>query len=161
MEKFPITKNGFVKMQNHLKHLKQVERPLITSAIASARELGDLSENAEYHAAREKQSFVESKIKDLDDKIARSEIIDIEKLSGDRIQFGATVELVNIENDEELVYIITGEYESNIAKRMISISSPIAKGLIGKVVGDIIEIHTPGGKKSLEVISINYKNFDI
>jgi transcription elongation factor GreA len=161
MDNFPITKNGFVKMQTDLKHLKLVERPAITAAIGSARELGDLSENAEYHAAREKQSFVEGRIKELDDKIARAQIIDIEKLSGDTIKFGATVELVNVESNEEVTYIITGEYESNISKGRISISSPIARGLIGKTIGDIIDIRTPGGKKSLEVLSIIYESFDI
>ncbi len=161
MEKFPITKNGFEKMQSDLKYLKQVERPNITAQIASARELGDLSENAEYHAAREKQSFIEGKIKAIDDKIARAEIIDVEKLSGDIIKFGATVELVNVETNEELCYIITGEYESDISKRKISITSPIAKGLIGKSIGDTIEISTPGGKKSFEVLSVNFVNFDV
>jgi transcription elongation factor GreA len=161
MEKFPITKNGFEKMRSDLKYLKQVERPNITAQIASARELGDLSENAEYHAAREKQSFIEGKIKAIDDKIARAEIIDVEKLSGNIIKFGATVELVNIETDDELYYIITGEYESDISKRKISISSPIAQGLIGKSIGDIIDITTPGGSKSFEILSVNFVNFDV
>jgi transcription elongation factor GreA len=161
MDKFPITKNGFEKIQIDLKHLKHVERPAITALIASARELGDLSENAEYHAAREKQSFIEWRIKDLDDKIARSEIIDIEKLSGDRVKFGATVKVINIENDEESTYIIAGEYESDISKGRISINSPIARGLIGKAIGDLIEVSTPGGKKSFEIVSVEYKNFDI
>jgi transcription elongation factor GreA len=161
MDKFPITKNGFEKIQIDLKHLKHVERPAITALIASARELGDLSENAEYHAAREKQSFIEWRIKDLDDKIARSEIIDIEKLSGDHVKFGATVKVINIENDEESTYIIAGEYESDISKGRISINSPIARGLIGKAIGDLIEVSTPGGKKSFEIVSVEYKNFDI
>jgi transcription elongation factor GreA len=161
MDKFPITKNGFEKIQIDLKYLKHVERPAITALIATARELGDLSENAEYHAAREKQSFIEWRIKDLDDKIARSEIIDIEKLSGDRVKFGATVKVINIENDEESTYIIAGEYESDISKGRISINSPIARGLIGKAIGDLIEVSTPGGKKSFEIVSVEYKNFDI
>jgi transcription elongation factor GreA len=161
MDKFPITKNGFIKIQSDLKYLKIVERPSITAAISSARELGDLSENAEYHAAREKQGFVEGRIKDLDDRIARAEIIDIEKLVGDNIKFGATVSLANVESNEELTYIIAGEYESDISKGRISISSPIAKGLIGKTIGDVIDIITPGGKKSFEVLAVVYKSFDI
>jgi transcription elongation factor GreA len=160
MSKFPISKKGFEKLEQELKHLKHVERPSVIEAIATAREFGDLSENAEYHAAREKQSFIEGRIIDLEDKMARSEQIDISKLSGDTIKFGATVELIDDETEEVVTYNIVGEYEADITKKRVSIASPIAKALIGKLVGDVVEVSTPKGSKSYEVIKIKYIDLD-
>lgn len=161
MARFPITKNGLEKLAQEIKHLKYVARPKIIEAIAQAREFGDLSENAEYHAARESQSFVEGRILDLEDKIARSEIINIAKLSGKIIKFGATVQLIDDETDEEVIYQIVGEYEADINKKRISIVSPIAKALIGKSVGDIVEVLTPKGSRSYDVVAVQYKELEI
>lgn len=156
MAKFPITDKGFKKLEHELKHLKHVERKKISEDIAEARAHGDLSENAEYEAAREKQAFVEARIKHLEDITARAEIINVAKLSGDSIKFGATVALIDDET-EEVMYHIVGEYEADITKKRVSIASPIAKALIGKSVGDIVEVMTPGGIKSYEVMTIKYE----
>lgn len=161
MSKFPITQKGFEKLEKEVKYLKYIERPEISKSIASAREFGDLSENAEYHAAREKQSFVEGRIADLEDKIARSDIIDISKISSEKVTFGATVDLFDDETEEEVTYRIVGEYEANITKKMLSIVSPIAKALIGKSVGDVVEVTTPKGTKSYEVLNIRYVPIEI
>ena len=161
MVRFPITKKGFEKLEQEVKHLKHNERPRIIEAIATAREFGDLSENAEYHAAREAQSFVEGRILDLEDKIARSEIIDIGKLSGEIIKFGATVKLVDDETEENVIYQIVGEYEADITKKRISIVSPIAKALIGKTVGDMVEVLTPKGIKSYDIVEVKYNELDL
>lgn len=158
MEKFPITIEGFQKMEEEIKTLKTVHRPNIIAAIASARELGDLSENAEYSAAREKQSFIEGRIAELEDKIVRAEIIDISKLSGHKIKFGATVHLIDEETEEQKVLQVVGEYESDIASAKISINSPLGRALIGKEQGDIVEVITPNGTKNYEIISFNYGN---
>lgn len=156
MDKFPITLEGSVRIQEEVKTLKTVERPAVIAAIAEARAHGDLSENAEYAAAREKQSFIEGRIKELEDKIARSEIIDISKLSGKNIMFGAKVKLVDADTDEEVDYHIVGEYEADINKKMISIVSPLARALIGKTEGDFVEVQTPKGTRSYEVLSVKY-----
>lgn len=161
MVKFPITKKGFDKLEQEVKSLKHVERPRIIEAIATARDFGDLSENAEYHAAREKQSFIEGRIIELEDKMARAEIIDISKLFGDSIKFGATVELIDDETEEQVIYHIVGEYEADIVKKRISIVSPIAKALIGKSIGDIVEVSTPSGSKSYEVVKVEYSELDM
>lgn len=161
MVKFPITKKGFEKLAQEIKNLKYTERPKIIEAISTARDFGDLSENAEYHAAREKQSFVEGRILDLEDKMARAEIIDILKLKGSSIKFGATVQLIDDETEENVTYHIVGEYEADITKKRISVVSPIAKALIGKSVGDIIEVLTPKGPKSYEVVEIEYNELDL
>lgn len=164
MNKFPITQKGFVKLEQEIKQLKHVERPAIIDAIATAREFGDLSENAEYHAAREKQSFIEGRILDLEDKLSRAEIIDITKLSGSgspTVKFGAGVKLLDDDTEEETEYYIVGEYEADITKKMISIRSPLAKALIGKSIGDIVEVSTPGGFKAYEILNIVYKDIDI
>ncbi len=161
MSKFPITKKGHAKLMEEIKFLKHTERPAIIEAIASAREFGDLSENAEYHAAREKQSMVEGKIQDLEDKVARAEVIDISKLSGSTIKFGATVKLIDEDAEEEVTYKIVGEYEANLARKMISISSPIAKALIGKAANDMIEVITPKGSKAYEVLEVSYNDIEI
>ncbi|ASX27739.1 transcription elongation factor GreA [Rickettsia sp. MEAM1 (Bemisia tabaci)] len=157
MAKFPITDKGFEKLEHELKHLKHVERKKVSEDIAEARAHGDLSENAEYEAAREKQAFVEARIKHLEDITARAEIINVAKLSGDSIKFGATVVLIDDETEEEVMYHIVGEYEADITKKRVSIASPIAKALIGKSVGDIVEVMTPGGVKSYEVVTIKYE----
>jgi transcription elongation factor GreA len=161
MSKFPITKKGHVKLVEEIKFLKHTERPAIIEAIASAREFGDLSENAEYHAARDKQSMIEGRIQDLEDKVARAEIIDINKLSGNTIKFGATVKLVDEDAEEEVIYKIVGEYEADLARKMISISSPIARALIGKSASDMVEVVTPKGLKAYEVLEVSYKDIDI
>ncbi|MFK8040049.1 MAG: transcription elongation factor GreA [Rickettsiaceae bacterium] len=160
MSEFPITIVGFDKLKEEIKNLKTVERPNVIAAIASARELGDLSENAEYHAAREKQSFIETRIKQLEDFEARSNIIDISKLSGDVIKFGAIITLVDDDTETEVKYQVVGEFEANIAKKLVSINSPIAKAMIGKKVGDVIEVGTPRGIKIYEIRSVQYKELD-
>lgn len=156
MAKFPITDKGFEKLEHELKHLKHVERKKVSEDIAEARAHGDLSENTEYEAAREKQAFVEARIKHLEDITARAEIINVAKLSGDSIKFGATVVLID-DKTKEVMYHIVGEYEADITKKRVSIASPIAKALIGKSVGDIVEVMTPGGIKSYEVMTIKYE----
>jgi len=157
MAKFPITVKGFEKLEQELKHFKHVERKKVSEDIATAREHGDLSENAEYEAAREKQAFIEGRIQQLEDITARAEIINVAKLAGDSIKFGATVTLIDDETEEEMTYHIVGEYEADITKKRISIASPIAKALIGKSVSDIVEVTTPGGVKSYEVVKIQYE----
>lgn len=157
MDKFPITTQGFVRMEEELKTLKTVDRPAIIISIAEAREHGDLSENAEYHAAREKQGFIEGRIAELEDKTARAEVIDVSALSGDTIKFGATVELIDEDTEAEVTYQIVGEYEADLKKNLISIVSPLARALIGKSAGDTVEFRTPGGNKSYEVVSVTYK----
>lgn len=161
MSKFPITRAAYAKLEQEVRKLKAEDRPRIIKEIATAREKGDLSENAEYHAAREQQSHIEGRIIDLEDKMARAEIIDISKLTGNQVKFGATVTLIDDDTEEKVYYIIVGEYEINIAKRRISISSPIAKALIGKTEGDLVEVNTPGGTKSYEILSVEFKEFNI
>lgn len=156
-DNFPITLDGFAKMEAELKDLKKVQRPKLSEEIATAREHGDLKENAEYHAAREKQSFVEGRIMELEDKIARAEVIDISKLANDTIKFGATVTLIDDDTEKEVVYQIVSEYEANLEKNLISIVSPLARALIGKEVGDSVEFNTPRGEKGYEIVKIAYK----
>ena len=156
MNKFPITSLGYKKLEDELKDLKYIQRQAIIQAISTAREFGDLSENAEYHAAREKQSFVEGRILDLEDKFSRAEIIDISKLLNDSVKFGAYVKIIDDETEEESIYQITGEYEADIKERKISTNSPIAKALIGKKRGDIVEVSTPKGLRSFEILEISF-----
>ncbi|MAQ84416.1 transcription elongation factor GreA [Psychromarinibacter halotolerans] len=156
MEKIPLTRAGYTALNDELKTLKSVERPAVIRAIAEAREHGDLSENAEYHAAREKQGFIETRIKELEAIIGRADVFDPEKLSG-TIKFGATIKLVDEDTDEEKVYQIVGEPEADIAAGKLNIASPLARALIGKDEGDSVEVRTPGGEKSYEVLSIEYK----
>lgn len=158
MDKFPITTEGYAKLQAEIKQLRNVERPRVIAEIASARELGDLSENAEYHAARDKQGFIEGKIIDLEDKSARAEVIDVSKLSGTVVRFGAAVQLLDEETGEKHSYCIVGDYEADINKGLVSISSPIAKGLIGKSQGESVEIITPKGIKYYEITTVKYNN---
>jgi transcription elongation factor GreA len=155
MDKIPLTRTGHVALNDELKELKSVERPAIIKAIAEAREHGDLSENAEYHSAREKQGFIEGRIKELEAVIGRAEVIDPEKLSG-AIKFGATVTLVDEDTDEEKRYQIVGEPEADIEKGKLNVKSPLARALIGKEVGDSIEVRTPGGEKGYEILEIDY-----
>ena len=155
MEKIPMTRAGFVALEAELKHLKSVERPAIIQAIAEARELGDLSENAEYHSAREKQSFIEGRIKELEGVLGLAEVIDPSGLSG-TVKFGARVTVVDEDTDEEKVWQIVGEYEANIEKGLLNIKSPIARALIGKDEGDSVEVRTPGGDKAYEILKIEY-----
>lgn len=154
MEKVPMTAEGHARLTDELKNLKSVERPAVIKAIAEAREHGDLSENAEYHAARERQSFIEGRVAELEDVISRCEVIDPKKLKGETVTFGVTVEVADEETDEETAYTIVGPYEADIARGLISTSSPIARALIGKRVGDSVEVSTPKGSKSLEILSI-------
>lgn len=156
MEKFPITSTGYALLEEEIKTLKTVERPNVIKAIAEARAHGDLSENAEYAAAREKQSFIEGRIIELEDKVARAEIIDVAKLSGSKVMFGATVHLVDEETEEEVLYQIVGEYEANLESGKISVTAPIARALIGKTEGDTAEVHTPRGLRYYEILAIKY-----
>ena len=156
MSSFPITSKGLEKMQAELKHLKEVERPSITKAIGTAREHGDLKENAEYHSAREKQSFVEGRILDFEDKISRAQVINPGEIQDSQVRFSATVTLFDLDLDNEVKYTIVSEYEANINHNLISISSPIALGLIGKGKGDEAIINTPKGEKSYEVLKVEY-----
>lgn len=157
VEKNPITPEGAQKLRDELHHRKTVERPAITAAIAEARAHGDLSENAEYHAARERGGFNEGRIKEIEDKLARAEVIDPSKLSGDKIAFGATVKLLNTDTDEEVVYRIVGADESDIAAGQISITSPVARSLLGKETGDEVKIRTPGGERVYEILEVVFK----
>ena len=154
MEKIPFTPQGLDVIKEELAHLKGTERQAVINAIAVAREHGDLSENAEYHAAREKQSFIEGRISELEDVTSRAEVIDADKLNGEKVTFGTSVGVVDEETDEEALYHIVGPYETDISKRMISTSSPIAPAVIGKSGGDSVEVQTPGGVRSYEILSI-------
>jgi transcription elongation factor GreA len=156
MSKFPISSTAFEKLKEEIYYLKYTERPNISKAIAEAREFGDLSENAEYHAARERQAFIEGRITDLEDKLVRADVIQIGKISGDKVTFGATVTIMDDDTRENLTYMIVGEYEADIAKQRISIVSPIAKALIGRKVGDLVEVTTPKGEKGYNILEIKY-----
>jgi transcription elongation factor GreA len=157
MEKIPMTADGYARLEAELKHLKSAERPAVIRAIAEARDHGDLSENAEYHAARERQSFIEGRVAELEDKIARAEIIDVSKLSGKAIKFGAKVTLADEDTDEESTYQIVGAEEADIDKGRLSVTSPLARALIGKQTGDSIEVTTPRGSKAYEIIRVRYR----
>jgi transcription elongation factor GreA len=157
MSKVPMTAEGYNRLEEELRHLKSVERPAVIRAISEARDHGDISENAEYHAARERQSFIEGRVAELEDKIARAEVIDVSKLSGKEIKFGATVTLLDEDTDEKASYQIVGQDEADIGARRLSVTSPLARALIGKHVGDAIEVTTPGGSKSYEITRIAFK----
>ena len=156
MDKFPITYQGFEKLEIELKNLKSIERPSVIKAIAEAREHGDLSENAEYHAAKEKQSFIEGRIADLENKISRAEIINTKKLKSDKIIFGATVTLGEIDSNKNIIYQIVGTEEADVENGKISISSPLAKALLGKKIDDTVEVYSPGGSKEYEIENIQF-----
>ena len=155
MDKFPVTKNGFAELEAELKRLKGVDRPNIIAAIAEARSHGDLSENAEYSAAKEKQSFIEGRIQELEVVVSRAQVIDPAQIKGDVIRFGATV--VVADDNEEKTYQIVGDYEADINQNKISLSSPLAKALIGKELGDEVEYVAPGGKKTFDIVDVIYK----
>lgn len=157
MQKNPITPEGAARLREELGHLKSVERPAVILAIAVAREHGDLKENAEYHAARDKQSFIEGRIKDIENKLALAEVIDPAKLAGDRVAFGAFVKLSNADTGEEVTYRILGADESDLAKGSISITSPLARSLLGKEVGDEVKVRMPGGERTYEVLEISFR----
>src|SRR6476619_7812577 len=156
MNKIPMTADGYAKLQDELKRLKATDRPAVIRAIAEARTHGDLSENAEYHAARERQSFIEGRVAELEDKVARAEVIDVSKLSGSVIKFGARVTLADEETDEEQTFQIVGEDEADISQGRLSVTSPLARALIGKGEGDSVEVSTPRGAKSYEVVTVAF-----
>ena len=156
MEKIPMTLEGLHRLEEERKRLMNEERPRIIRAIAEAREHGDLSENAEYHAARERQSFVEGRLAELDDLVSRAEVIDTTKLSGDVVRFGATVLLADEDTDEEATYQIVGSHESDIDSGRLSVTSPLARALIGKSLGDSVEVTTPRGSKFYEIVKVGY-----
>ena len=157
MNKIPMTLDGFNRLQDELKRLKSTDRPAIIRQIAEARDHGDLSENAEYHAARERQGFIEGRIMELEDKISRGEVIDVSKLSGKVIKFGATVTLADEDTDEEQIFQIVGEDEADVSKGRLSVTSPLARALIGKGKGDSVEVTTPRGAKSYEVVKVAFR----
>jgi transcription elongation factor GreA len=152
-----MTPEGHAALMAELKHLKLVERPRISEEIGTAAAHGDLKENAEYHAAREKQSHIEGRILDIEDQLARAEVIDTSKLSGDKVKFGAYVTLVDVENDRESTYRIVGPSEANTDKGTISVTSPMAKALIGRSVGDEVQVHAPGGVRTYEITDVRWK----
>ncbi len=156
MERIPMTASGYKSLEDEITQLKSVERPAVIAMIAEARAHGDLSENAEYHAAKEKQSFIEGRVIELEDMIGRAEVIDVSKLSGDTVKFGATVTLVDEDTVEEKKFQIVGDMEADAKSGRISISSPIARALIGKSVGDTVEVTSPGGSRSYEILEVRF-----
>jgi transcription elongation factor GreA len=157
VQKFPMTAEGLARLEEELKHLRSQERPAVIRAIAEARAHGDLSENAEYHAARERQSFIEGRIAELETIIPSSEVIDISKLSGNQVRFGAKVTVLDEETEQEKTYRIVGQYEADMKDGSISISSPLAKALIGKKVGDSVEVPAPGGARAYEITAVAFR----
>lgn len=156
LEKVPMTATGYSALEAEIKHLKSVERPRIIKAIAEARAHGDLSENAEYHAAKEAQGMNEARVADLEDKFSRAEVIDPSKLSGDTVKFGAVVKIVDEDTDDELTYQIVGDFEADVKGGKLAINSPIARALIGKKAGESVEVTTPRGHKSYEILDIRF-----
>jgi transcription elongation factor GreA len=157
VQKFPITAEGLSRLEEELKVLKSEERPAVIRAIAEARAHGDLSENAEYHAAREKQSFIEGRIAELESVVPSSEVIDVSKMAGEQVRFGAYVTIVDEESEDEKTYRIVGQYEADMKKGSISISSPLARALLGKSVGDSVEVPAPGGARSVEITAVRFR----
>ncbi len=155
-QRIPITKQGLTQLEEELRQLKSVARPEVIRAIAEAREHGDLSENAEYHAARERQSFIEGRLAVLEDGISRSEVIDVSGLSGDTVKFGATVSLIDEDTDEKLTYQLVGELEADVKDGRMAINAPLARALIGKMVGESVEVITPKGEKIYEILKIKF-----
>src|SRR6201989_1777678 len=156
MDKVPMTGEGYAALDEELKRLKTGERPSGIAAIAEARAHGDLSENAEYHAAKERQGWIEGRIAEIEDKIARAQIIDVSKLSGSQVKFGATVSLVDEDTEEDARYQIVGEHEADVRAGKISVSSPLARAMIGKEMGDVFEVNTPGGVKAYEIMKVEW-----
>jgi len=157
MDKVPMTAAGLVTLEVELRQLRDVERPAISKAIGVAREHGDLKENAEYHAAKERQSFIEGRLKELEGVVSHAEVIDPASLSGDAVKFGATVLLIDEESDEEVIYKIVGSYESDVSKGLLPVTSPLSKALMGKSIGASVEVHTPKGTKFYEVVKVEFK----
>ncbi len=157
MDKNPITPDGYARLRDELQNLRSVQRPAVIQAIATAREHGDLKENAEYHAARDKQSFIEGRIKQLEHNIALAEVIDPSTVEGDRVAFGAYVKLSNTQTEEEVTYRILGADESDIAQGTISVTSPLARSLLGKEAGDEVKVRMPGGERTYEVLEVKFK----
>ncbi|MDA1090042.1 MAG: transcription elongation factor GreA [Proteobacteria bacterium] len=157
MDKVPMTAAGLKTLEAELRQLRDVDRPAISKAIGVAREHGDLKENAEYHAAKERQSFIEGRLKELEGVISHAEVIDPASLSGDTVKFGATVMLIDEETDEEVTYKIVGSYESDVSKGLLPVTSPLSKALMGKAVGASVEVHTPKGTKFYEVVNVEFK----
>ena len=155
-DKMPTTAAGLTRLEEELKQLKTIARPEVIRSIAEAREHGDLSENAEYHAARERQSFIEGRVAELEDKISRAEVIDVSKLSGDTVKFGATVTVIDEDTEEELTYQLVGELEADVKDGRIAITSPLARAIIGKSTGDSVEVVTPKGEKVYEIMKVRY-----
>ena len=156
VERFPISKEGMNKLEIELNNLRFVERPNIIKSISEARAHGDLSENAEYHAAKEKQGFIEAKISELEDKISRAEIIDISQVRGEQVKYGASIRLLDEDTEKEIAYKIVSEYEADVSKGMISITSPLSKALIGKKVNESLEFNTPKGIRYYKILSVDY-----
>ncbi len=156
MEKIPMTAAGYRALEDEIQHLKMIERPTVIKMIAEARAHGDLSENAEYHAAKDRQAFIEGRVMDLEDKLSRAEVIDVSKLSGKTVKFGATVTLADEDTDAKVKYQIVGDLEADAKRGRISISSPIARALIGKTAGDTVEVAAPGGAKSYEILKVQF-----
>jgi len=159
-DRIPMTKAGADAIKREIKRFKSVERPRIVQEISVARDHGDLSENAEYHAAKERQSHIEGRIQMLEDRLARAEIIDVSRLSGERVVFGATVKLEDVDSGQQVQYTIVGETEADLKKGRISITSPIARGLIGREVGDTVKIRTPGGEREYEVLEVLFVEYE-
>jgi transcription elongation factor GreA len=157
MERIPMTAEGYKTLEDEINHLKVVERPTVIRMIEEARAHGDLSENAEYHAAKERQAFIEGRVVELEDKLSRADIIDISKLSGTTVKFGATVTLFDEDTDAKVKYQLVGDLEANAKKGRISISSPIARALIGKSKGDTVEVSAPGGARSYEILKVEFR----
>jgi len=156
MEKVPMTAGGYQTLDDELKRLKTIERPAVIAAISEARQHGDLSENAEYHAAKERQGWIEGQIAEIEDKIARAQVIDVSKLSGKQIKFGATVSVVDEDTEEEARYQIVGDHEADVKEGRISLSSPLSRAMIGKEVGEVVEVYTPGGVKAYEILKVEW-----
>jgi transcription elongation factor GreA len=157
MEKVPMTSEGYSSLDEELKRLKSVERPSVIAAISEARSHGDLSENAEYHAAKERQGWIEGRIAEIEDKISRAQVIDVSKLSGKQVKFGATVTVVDEDTEKQDRYQIVGEHEADVKKGRVSVTSPIARSLIGKETGDVVEVNTPGGVKAYEITAVEWR----
>jgi transcription elongation factor GreA len=157
MEKVPMTVEGYTTLDEELKRLKTAERPAVIAAISEARSHGDLSENAEYHAAKERQGWIEGQIAEIEDKMARAQVIDVSKLSGTQVKFGATVSLIDEDTEEEARYQIVGEHEADVKQGRVSITSPLARAMIGKEGGDVVEVNTPGGVKAYEITKVEWR----
>jgi transcription elongation factor GreA len=161
VDRFPMTRGGFLKLKEALKRIKSVDKPRNIRDIEEARAHGDLSENAEYHAAKERQGHIDAEQRRLEDILARAEVIDVSKLSGDRVVFGATVELEEADSGARLVYRIVGEHEADIKKGLISVSSPIARAMVGREVGDNVKVQAPGGSREYEISDVRFEEVEV